>query len=143
MSYTITLTDGSTFATIPDGTINQSSSVSLPGKNYAGYGAYLDENFIQILENFSSPATSGGLPTSTKLGAPLQGQLWWDSTNKVLKVYNGTAWKTSGSTTSSATASLPTLMWVIYGGTVVQVNSRPGTEPHGWLLAPAAWAAQG
>jgi len=103
MSYTITLTDGSTFATIPDGTINQSSSVSLPGKNYAGYGAYLDENFIQILENFSSPATSGGLPTSTKLGAPLQGQLWWDSTNKVLKVYNGTAWKTSGSTTSSAT----------------------------------------
>jgi hypothetical protein len=104
MSYTITLTNGSTFATIPDGTINQGSSVSLPGKNYAGYGAYLDENFIQMLENFSSPATGGGLPTSTKLGAPLQGQLWWDSTNKLLKVYNGTEWKTSGSTTSSATA---------------------------------------
>jgi hypothetical protein len=77
--------------------------VSLPGKNYAGYGEFLDENFIQMLENFSSPS-SGGLPTSGKLGNPLEGQLWWDSTNLSLKVYNGTGWKAAGSTTSSATA---------------------------------------
>lgn len=104
MAYTINLTNGSIFAVIADGTINTGSSVSLPGKNYAGYGEFLDENFIQMLENFSSPATTGGLPTSAKLGAPLTGQLWWDSTNSVLKVYNGTIWKAAGSTTSSATA---------------------------------------
>jgi hypothetical protein len=104
MAYTINLTNGSIFAVVADGTINTGSSVSLPGKNYAGYGEFLDENFIQMLENFSSPATSGGLPTSAKLGAPLTGQLWWDSTNSVLKVYNGTIWKAAGSTTSSATA---------------------------------------
>lgn len=104
MAYTINLTDGTIFAVIADGTINTGSSVSLPGKNYAGYGEFLDENFIQMLENFSSPATGSGLPTSPKLGAPLAGQLWWDSTNKTLKVYNGTQWKTSGSSTSSATA---------------------------------------
>jgi hypothetical protein len=104
MSYTINLTNGSIFAVVADGTINTGSSVSLPGKNYAGYGEFLDENFIQMLENFSSPATSGGLPTSAKLGAPLTGQLWWDSTNSTLKVYNGTIWKAAGSTTSSATA---------------------------------------
>lgn len=104
MAYTINLTNGSIFAVIADGTINTGSSVSLPGKNYAGYGEFLDENFIQMLENFSSTATSGGLPTSSKLGAPLTGQLWWDSTNGVLKVYNGTQWKAAGSTTSSATA---------------------------------------
>ena len=104
MAYTINLTNGSIFAVIADGTINTGSSVSLPGKNYAGYGEFLDENFIQMLENFASPATSGGLPTSAKLGAPLTGQLWWDSTNSVLKVYNGTQWKAAGSTTSSATA---------------------------------------
>jgi hypothetical protein len=104
MAYTINLTNGSIFAVVADGTINTGSSVSLPGKNYAGYGEFLDENFIQMLENFSSPATSGGLPTSAKLGAPLTGQLWWDSTNSSLKVYNGTIWKTAGSTTSSATA---------------------------------------
>jgi hypothetical protein len=104
MAYTINLTDGTIFAVIADGTINTGSSVSLPGKNYAGYGEFLDENFIQMLENFASPATGGGLPTSAKLGAPLEGQLWWDSTNLTLKVYNGTQWKAAGSTTSSATA---------------------------------------
>ena len=104
MAYTINLTDGSIFAVIADGTINTGSSVALPGKNYAGYGEFLDENFVQLLENFSSPATSGGLPTSSKLGAPLRGQLWWDSTNSALKVYNGTTWKVAGGTTSSATA---------------------------------------
>jgi hypothetical protein len=104
MAYTINLTNGNIFAVIADGTINTGSSVSLPGKNYAGYGEFLDENFIQMLENFSSPATGGGLPTSAKLGAPLTGQLWWDSTNSTLKVYNGTIWKAAGSTTSSATA---------------------------------------
>jgi len=102
MAYTINLTNGSIFDVIPDGTINTGSSVSLPGKNYAGYGEFLDENFIQMLENFSSPATSGGLPTSPKLGAPLEGQIWWDSTNRSLKVYNGTAWKVAGGTTASA-----------------------------------------
>jgi hypothetical protein len=104
MAYTINLTNGSIFAVIADGTINTGSSVSLPGKNYAGYGEFLDENFIQLLENFSSTATGGGLPTSSKLGAPLTGQLWWDSTNSTLKVYNGTVWKVAGGTTSSATA---------------------------------------
>ncbi len=104
MAYTINLTDGTIFAVVADGTINTASSVSLPGKNYAGYGEYLDENFIQLLENFSSPATAGGLPTNAKLGAPLEGQLWWDSTNLTLKVYNGSQWKAAGSTTSSATA---------------------------------------
>jgi hypothetical protein len=104
MAYTINLTDGSIFAVIADGTINTGSSVSLPGKNYAGYGEFLDENFIQMLENFSSPATGGGLPTSAKLGAPLEGQIWWDSTNLSLKVYNGSIWKVAGGTTASASA---------------------------------------
>jgi len=95
MAYNITLTNGNTFATIADGTVNTASSVTLVGKNYAGYGQFLDENFIQMLENFSN-ATA---PT-----APLTGQLWWDSTNFLLKVYNGTIFKTISAATSSATA---------------------------------------
>jgi hypothetical protein len=51
MSYTINLTNGNIFAVIPDGTINQSSSQTLVGKNYAGYGQFLDDNFIHLLEN--------------------------------------------------------------------------------------------
>ena len=103
MAYTINLTDGNVFATISDGTINTASSMTLVGKNYAGYGELLDENFIQLLENFSS-ASSGGNPTSGKLAAPLQGQLWWDKTSSLLKVYNGTIWKTISAATSSSTA---------------------------------------
>jgi hypothetical protein len=103
MAYTITLTDGTNFATISDGTTNTDSSVTLVGKNYAGYGQLLDENFIRHLENFSS-TSSAGSPTSALLASPLEGQLWWDSSNFLLKVYNGSLWKTISAATSQATA---------------------------------------
>ncbi len=106
MAYTINLTNGTVFATVADGTTNTDSSVTLIGKNYAGYGEFLDENFITMLENFSS-ASSGGNPTNAKLAAPLTGQLWWDSTNGVMKVYTGTGWKIpTGSTASASTPAV-------------------------------------
>ena len=95
MAYTINLTDGTVFATISDGTINTSSSMILVGKNYAGYGEFLDENFIHLLENGSN---------TTAPPAPLTGQLWWDKTNNLLKVYNGTIFKTISAATASASA---------------------------------------
>ena len=95
MAYTINLTDGTIFAVIPDGTINTSSSMTLIGKNYAGYGDFLDENFIHLLENGSN---------NTAPGAPLTGQLWWDKANNLLKVYNGTTFKTISAATASASA---------------------------------------
>jgi hypothetical protein len=95
MSYTINLTDGAVFATIADGTINTSSSMTLVGKNYAGYGEFLDTNFIRLLENGSN---------TTAPGAPLEGQLWWDSGNSLLKVYNGITFKTISAATAAASA---------------------------------------
>ena len=94
MAYTINLTDGTVFATIVDGTINTSSSMTLVGKNYAGYGEFLDENFIHLLESGSN---------TTAPASPLTGQLWWDKTNTLLKVYTGTVFKNIGSATASAT----------------------------------------
>jgi hypothetical protein len=94
MAYTINLTDGAVFATIADGTINTSSSMTLVGKNYAGYGEFLDENFIHLLENGSN---------TTAPSAPLTGQLWWDKTNNLLKVYNGSIFKTISAATASST----------------------------------------
>ena len=95
MAYTINLTDGTIFATISDGTVNTASSMTLVGKNYAGYGEFLDENFIHLLENGSN---------TTAPSAPLTGQLWWDKTNNLLKVYNGTTFKTISAATASASA---------------------------------------
>ena len=94
MAYTINLTDGAVFATVNDGTVNTASSMTLVGKNYAGYGEFLDENFIHLLENGAN---------TTAPAAPLTGQLWWDKTNTLLKVYNGTVFKTISAATASAT----------------------------------------
>lgn len=92
MAYTIRLTNGSTLTTIADGTVNTTSTdLILVGKNYAGYGAFLNENYVALLENFSS----GTAPTT-----PLVGQIWWDTQGN-LKVYNGLSWKTLSSITSS------------------------------------------
>jgi hypothetical protein len=101
MPYIVTTTSGTSLATIPDNTVNTTTtSLTLVGKNYAGYGIFLNENYIKLLENFSN---------STAPSAPLTGQLWWDSTNGQLKVYTGTLWKQMGQAAASATApSSPT-----------------------------------
>jgi hypothetical protein len=135
MSYTINLTDGALFATIADGTINTSSSMTLVGKNYAGYGQFLDTNFIHLLENASN---------TTPPGAPLTGQLWWDSGNGLLKVYNGSTFKTVSAATSSATApsganSVAGDLW--YDTTNAQLNVYTGAA---WLLVgPQSTSGQG
>ena len=135
MSYTITLTDGQIFAVVADGTINTSSSMTLVGKNYAGYGAFLDTNFIHLLENSSN---------TTAPGAPLTGQLWWDSGNGLLKVYNGSTFKTVSAATTSATApsgasSVAGDLW--YDSTNSQLNVYTGAA---WLLVgPQSTSGQG
>ena len=55
MAYTVTTTAGVTIATVADGTVNTTAtSITLIGKNYAGYGIFLNENYIKHLENFSN-----------------------------------------------------------------------------------------
>jgi hypothetical protein len=97
MPYSVTKTNG-TAITVEDGSTNTSStSLTLIGKNYPGYGVFLNQNFVRLLENFSNSASP-----DTVTGSPaVQGQLWWDSNNKLLKVYEGTAWKVISSSMSS------------------------------------------
>jgi len=123
MSYTINLTDGTIFAVVADGTINTSSSMTLVGQNYAGYGAFLDTNFVHLLENSSN---------TTPPGAPLIGQLWWDSGNALLKVYNGSTFKTISSTTAQSTAPTNNVtgdLW--FNTTLQQLNVWTGSA---WLV---------
>jgi hypothetical protein len=133
MAYTINLTDGTIFATIADGTINTSSSMILVGKNYAGYGEFLDENFIHLLENGSN---------TTAPGAPLTGQLWWDKANSLMKVYTGTAFKTISAATASASAPTGNVTGDIWWDTVnQQLKVWNGTT---WVLVgPASSSGQG
>ena len=137
MAYTINLTDGTVFATISDGTINTSSSMILVGKNYAGYGEFLDENFIHLLESGAN---------TTAPAAPLTGQLWWDKTNTLLKVYTGTAFKNIGSATSSASQPSPSVVGDLWYSTTNQqlnvctVAGNPGTFI---VVGPGFSTAQG
>ena len=87
MAYVINLTNGAQLTTVEDGTIDQSTSLKLVGKNYAGYGEIQNENFVHLLENFSSANQPAG---------PLSGQVWFDSSLKKLKFYDGTKFRTTG-----------------------------------------------
>ena len=93
MAYTINKTDGTVLATITDGTINNSSSLTLFGKSYSGFGEALNENLVKLLENQSSTAA----PAS-----PLKGELWFDNNTAQLKVYDGTSFKPTGGSKSQA-----------------------------------------
>lgn len=95
MAYTINKTNGSILATVADGTIDTTTDLTLIGKNYSGYGEILNENYVALLENFAN---------STQPTNPIAGQIWWDTSGNLLKVYNGTTFKTVSSSTASATA---------------------------------------
>ena len=78
MAYTIVKSDGTVLTTIPDGTINTTStSLALPGRNYAGYGQSQDTNFVHVTENFAD---------TTPPANPLRGQLWYNTNNSTLYV---------------------------------------------------------
>jgi len=88
MSYQLNKTDGTILTDLVDGQIdNTSTNLVLVGRNYTGYGEYFNENFIRLLESFSNSAAPSN---------PLTGQVWWDTSDKRLKVFDGEQWKASG-----------------------------------------------
>ena len=88
MSYRINKTNGDLLVDLVDGQIDVStSSLTLVGRNYTGFGEAVNENFIKLLENFSN---------TTAPSTPITGQLWFDTQEQRLKIYNGTAFKSAG-----------------------------------------------
>lgn len=91
MAYTIRFSDfvnkGS--IVIEDNTINQETSLNLPGRNTTAYGSSIAENFLHLLENFAN---------SVQPSNPVEGQLWYDNTPGVdqLKLWDGTTWVAAG-----------------------------------------------
>jgi hypothetical protein len=116
MAYTIVKSNGQVLTTIADGTINtNSTSLALPGRNYAGYGAYLDTNFVHQLENFAN----ANPPTNS-----LTGQLWYDTNNQLLKLCpsDGAAASSWLSLTSTSSGGTTTFGAVTVTGNILANN---------------------
>ena len=108
MAYTIVKSDGTVLTTIADSTINTTStSLGLPGRNFAGYGQTLDTNFVHLMESFAD---------ATPPPNPIRGQLWFNTTANTLYVCpadntsNANAWLALTSTSSGGATTFADLL---------------------------------
>ena len=138
MAYIVNKTDGTAVTTITDGTIDNTTSLTLFGKSYSGFGELLNEDLVKLLENSASTSA----PTS-----PLKGEVWFDTTVNQLKVYDGTSFKPTGGAKSSA-GTAPTSpsvgdLWLntttsqlfVYTGQTYAWQTYSGQTYSGWELA--------
>lgn len=92
MAYQVNRFNGTFLVSVADGTIDASTDLRFLGKNYAGYGQVQNENFLHLLENFSG---------STQPSRPIAGQLWFDTVDRKIKVFDGTRFRIVGSSVPS------------------------------------------
>ena len=131
MSYNISFTDTNKLPIIvADKTINYTdTSLTFIGKNYSNYGSYAAENLLHLLENFANAQPPEH---------PIQGQLWYDSVEKVLKMNtdgSSVSWVPTSSVHKSVVEPSQALVGDIWVDTLnkqlkIRVNSS--TDP--WTI---------
>jgi hypothetical protein len=99
MSYTLNGSDGSpSIVLAPLAVDSTSTSLTFYGRGATNYGEGQQTNMLKLLENFASVTA----PTTM-----IPGQLWYDKTTNILKVYTGTAWSTTAASATSAGTTTP------------------------------------
>ena len=86
MAYTFNRSDG-TPVSVANDAIDNTYSLGLVGRNAVDYGLTIAKNTVLSLENFAAST-----PPS---GTPLRGQIWYDSVEGTMRVYDGSTWKRS------------------------------------------------
>jgi len=131
MSYIINLSNGTQLVNIADGSQDvSSSSLSLFGKNFAGYGPLLNQNLVKLTENFAN-----SIPPAN----PLQGQLWWDSASRAMKVRDQVGWKVISGSAPRNSAPPNNVEGDFWWDTAAkQLNIYNGTD---WTLVGPAYKA--
>ena len=94
MAYTITAANRSPIV-VASGATDNTTSISLIGKNVPNYGQTIAQNLVSMMQNFAGNSEPNG---------PLDGQLWYDTNLRALKVYdNGTPKVIASINTGAAT----------------------------------------
>ena len=87
MPYTINLSNGNLLTIISDDTLDTSTSLTLLGRSFVGYGEIVAEDLVYLLENFAN---------TTPPSNPLAGQLWYNTSSGVMNYYSGSSWQPVG-----------------------------------------------
>lgn len=121
MAYEIRKSDGTLLLELSDGfTDNTTSSLTFIGKNVSKFGEMQNNNLLHLLENFSA---------LTEPANKITGQLWFDKTNNVIKVFNNDKWQTLSILTyspSSAAASSVGNLWYDTINHQLSINTGTG-----------------
>jgi microcystin-dependent protein len=132
MPYSIKFSDSNnkTDLTVYDNTSNFDTSLVFPGRNQTGYGQIIAENFLHLLENFANDEDN-------KPVNPVEGQLWYDTTNGILQIWDNSSWKAAsniqkGPTEPSVDTAKVGELWV--DTTNQQLRIFSGGENGRWIL---------
>lgn len=123
MAYNINLTNGDLLTIVEDGTADVSStSIALIGRNFPGYGEFVNENFVHMLENFAGTTAPAG---------SIVGQLWYDTQASELKIYKTSGWTSANkpnivNDTTSAGAHYLTFVSASSGTPDIKVSASKG-----------------
>lgn len=120
MAYTLIYSGGN--IVVADGNIDSTTSIVLPGRNFSGYGRYINQDLIDMLQNFSRITTSTGPNKAVK------GQLWFNPNDSKLYV------------NASSTAGTPDWKAIAFSGVPITELTTGGTNIPGTIIGQ--WTLQ-
>jgi microcystin-dependent protein len=130
MSYNVNFTNSTLHPeplVVQDNTTNQDTSLSFPGRNQVGYAKIISEDLLHLLENFASDS-------APDVAKAVTGQLWYDSGNNKLFVFDGISWK--------STSNIQTAVNEPSGATIGDLWVNASTQQL-YLWAGTSWVLVG
>ena len=122
MTFNIRKTNSDLLVSIPDGTSDTArSSLILFGRNFASWGTAINENQVHLMEHFAD---------QTPPQNALRGQLWYDTINREMKVYEDGVWKLLNANSLQAIAES-----VVKNRIYVSQNGSDGNSGLSWFAA--------
>jgi hypothetical protein len=83
MPYVVRKTDGSIYLVLQDGLVDSSSGLYLVGRSFTGYGEFIADNFVRLLENFANDSAPAN---------PMEGQIYYNTVDQQFRFWDGTSW---------------------------------------------------